>query len=343
MAEVKNQYFQSETIRFFSTGTALLDCVLGGGWAIGRLINIVGNSATGKSLLGYEACGSFAKAFPDSPMWYNDIELTTDESYLSQLGISLDPDVFINTMSDDGEPSFRSIEMVGDDLLERAEKLPSGGQALYVLDSYDSLSDTNELDRKMTDKNTYGADKAKAFNVFLRKANALFPAKGVTCIIISQIREDIGAMGYGKQYRRQGQQPLNFYSSQILWLTSKQKLKRTVNKIEQIYGVTAQAQCRKNKVGIPWREADLDIYFGYGTDDLGSNLKFLSVIGALDEVPGLDATKKRDITEFIHKAHYEMDPTERKKLSATLATLVHEKWSKMESGFVVPHTKFDEM
>lgn len=275
-------------------------------------------------------------------MWYNDIELTTDDAFLQKLGIDLEPDVFINTMEEDGEPKFRTIEMVGDDLLERAEELPSGGQALYVLDSYDSLSDINELDRKMSDKNTYGADKAKAFNVFMRKANALFPAKGVTCIIISQIREDIGAMGYGKSYRRQGEKPLNFYSSQILWLQLKTKLKRTINKIEQVYGITARAQCRKNKVGIPWREAELDIDFGYGTDDIASNLKFLSDANALDEVPGLDAKNKRDINTFVHAVHYEMQPAERKKLSATIAELVGQKWKEMESGFVIPHSKFDE-
>lgn len=338
MAE-KNLYFESSSIKFFSTGTTLLDCILGGGWAIGRICNVVGDKALGKSQLGYEACACFSKAFPDAPIWYNDIELTTDPSYLSNMGIDPEKIDLINTIDEDGEPTFRTIEAVGDDLLERADQLPANGPALYVLDSYDALSDINELDRKMSDK-TYGGDKAKGFNGLLRRANQLFPSKGLTFLVISQIREEIGGVTYIKSWRRQGEKPLDFFASQILWLTPKAKLKRTVNKLEQIYGNTVKAQVRKNKCGIPWKDANIDLLHSFGVDDIGSNLKFLAEVNALNDVPGLSSEKKKDMTSFIQKIHFEMDAKERNELTSIVDTLVRKKWAEIEKGFAIPHTKF---
>lgn len=40
----------------FSTGCVLLDSALGGGWPYGRMVNVVGDKSTGKTLLAIEAC-----------------------------------------------------------------------------------------------------------------------------------------------------------------------------------------------------------------------------------------------------------------------------------------------
>lgn len=338
MGEIKNLYFQSTNIRFFPTGTELLDCILGGGWAIGRLINVVGDKATGKSLLAYEACTSFAKAFPSSPIWYNDIEQTTDESYLKSLGINPESIDLINKINNEGEPTFRTVEAVGDDLLERVEKLPPDEQALYVLDSYDALSDVDELERKMNDK-SYGAAKAKGLNAILRKANQLFPTKGLTCVIISQIRENIGTMSYGPAYRRQGEKPLNFYSSQVLWLKPKGKIEREISKLKKIQGVIVKAECQKNKCGNPFGEGELMIYFNYGVDNVGSNLNFLAAISATNDIPEVGELGKRGLTDFMKKFHFSMTDEERKIVAAKIATATKERWQEIDSKIQIPHLK----
>ena len=43
-----NVYFGSKEIEFIRTGCTLLDCVVGGGWPLGRIVNIVGDKSTGK-------------------------------------------------------------------------------------------------------------------------------------------------------------------------------------------------------------------------------------------------------------------------------------------------------
>ena len=49
---------ESDSIQFFSSGCTILDAALGGGWACGRVANILGESSTGKTLLGIEAAAS---------------------------------------------------------------------------------------------------------------------------------------------------------------------------------------------------------------------------------------------------------------------------------------------
>ena len=45
-------YFEKESsLEFISSGCQLLDKVLGGGYALGRVTNVVGDKSTGKTLL----------------------------------------------------------------------------------------------------------------------------------------------------------------------------------------------------------------------------------------------------------------------------------------------------
>lgn len=41
-------YFEPAKVEFITSGSQILDCVLGGGWAVGRVINIVGDKSSGK-------------------------------------------------------------------------------------------------------------------------------------------------------------------------------------------------------------------------------------------------------------------------------------------------------
>ena len=49
----------SSTLRWVSSGSILLDLVLGGGYPLGRIINLFGDKSSGKTLLAIEACANF--------------------------------------------------------------------------------------------------------------------------------------------------------------------------------------------------------------------------------------------------------------------------------------------
>src|ERR1700693_4541560 len=72
---------------FIPSGSKLLDCVLGGGWPLGRVANVVGDKSTGKTLIAIEACSSFAQRFPKGLMWYREAEAAFDMDYAEALGM----------------------------------------------------------------------------------------------------------------------------------------------------------------------------------------------------------------------------------------------------------------
>lgn len=67
-----------EPSEFIRTGCTLLDQVLGGGWALGRISNIYGNESAGKTLLGIEGTANFLQQFPDAKPFYRERESAFD-------------------------------------------------------------------------------------------------------------------------------------------------------------------------------------------------------------------------------------------------------------------------
>ena len=57
----------------FSSGSDLLDLALGGGFPWGKVVNIVGDKSTGKTLLAIEECANFAFNYPKAKIFYNEV------------------------------------------------------------------------------------------------------------------------------------------------------------------------------------------------------------------------------------------------------------------------------
>ena len=250
-------------VKFISSGSKMLDLALGGGWARGRIANIVGDSSTGKTLLAIEASANFAMNEAKAKIRYREAESAFDNNYAAALGFPLEKVDF-------GDP----IETI-EDFFEDLQKVTEGakGPELYIVDSLDALSDRAEMDRDI-DQGSYGAEKAKKLSQLFRRCVGGLEKKDVTLMIISQVRENIGAMPFAKKHVRSGGKALNFYSSQVAWLSQLGKLDRTISNVKRITGVKIKAAIEKNKVGLPYREAEFSIMFGYGIDDWKSCAEF---------------------------------------------------------------------
>ena len=74
----------------FSSGCTLLDLAAGGGWGIGRVTNIVGDSSTGKTLLAIEACANFGALYGGKSIRYAEIEAAFDRPYAYTMGMPKD-------------------------------------------------------------------------------------------------------------------------------------------------------------------------------------------------------------------------------------------------------------
>lgn len=291
-------YFSSpkKNYQFVSSGCTTLDCVLGGGWALGSIVNIVGDKSTGKTLLAMEAIANLFLKYNDGWARYVEAESAFDEDYGNALGIPMDRVAVKNDLD--------TVEAVFEDLTSLSYKEPG----LYIVDSLDALSDVAEMERGIGE-GSYGAAKAKKLSELFRRLVRKLARQKICVMIISQVRDNIG-VAFGEKHGRSGGKALDFYASQILWLAHIKTLDRTINKIKRPTGIVIRARCKKNKIGLPFRQCDFDIRFGYGIDDVGASTEFLNTIGkAVPKTP--EALREAVIWEW-YAIEKKFIPEERK-------------------------------
>jgi len=318
-------YFSAPTkIECISSGCATLDCVLGGGWPLGRIANIVGDKSTGKTLLAIEACANFAKQYPTGKIWYCEAEAAFDKDYARALGLPLDRVEFVECFT---------VEDLFEDLTKRTDEHPDDTPGLYIQDSLDALSDRAELKRGI-DEGTYGAEKAKKMSQLFRRLNKRCSQKRFCVMIISQVRENIGVT-FGRSVTRSGGKALDFYASQVLWLAHLGYITRQRSGIERKIGINVRARCDKNKVGLPYRDCEFPIIFGYGIDDVAACTDWLQDVKRLEEVTDLDyKTFKKGLG--LIEAH-EFD-----QVRTLLAEAVVKAWYEIEDSFLPKRLKYGE-
>ena len=318
-------YFSApkDDLDFIPSGCTTLDLALGGGWAENRIANIVADKSTGKTLLCIEAATNFTFKYPKGKIRYRECESAFDPAYAKALGMPID-------RVDFGDP-LETIE----DLFEDMSKVVAGAKTpeLYFVDSLDALSDRAELERPM-DEGTYGTLKAKNLSQMFRRLVRKMATSKVTLIIVSQVRSKIG-FSRGRETTRSGGRALDFYASQVLYLKAVGTLYKTVQGSKRATGIAIHAKVDKNKIALPFREAEFDIKFGFGVDDVGANLYWLESIGALGDV-GLT---KAGVKDFV-KSLSLMEDTTYAAMSQRLRKAVNKRWYEIESTFVPVRQKY---
>lgn len=262
----------------FSTGCKLLDLAMGGGIAEGRMFNLVGDSSAGKTLIGTEAAANFAMKYGEQArIKYRDPEASYDVAYGEVVGLPAD-------IVDFGDPKlpYDTVEDFEADLKAFIKTMRPGQHGLYILDSMDSLSDAGEMVRD-EGKASYGTAKAKALSQFFRKTIRIMAHKRVTLMIISQTRSAIGVT-FGEQQTRAGGKALDFYATQIVWLSQREKLFATHAGVKRPIGIKVRARVKKNKAGRPFREAEYPIVFDFGVDDVWAGAEWLAEVKRLPEL-----------------------------------------------------------
>jgi recombination protein RecA len=309
---------------FIPTGSTMLDCALGGGWAGARIINIVGDRSTGKTLLAIEACANLAMQYKNGLIRYKEAEAAFDPAYAETLGLPIG--------RVDLEYEFNTVEELQKDMLAFVERCKTKNvPGLYVLDSLDAMSSKAEQNRSIDDS-SYGDGKAAKMSELFRRNTRKLKQANVTVLVISQVRDNIGVT-YGRKTKRSGGRALDFYASQIVYLAQIKKIHRTVRGVKRPIGVEVRAMVDKNKVGLPFREADFRIVFGYGIDDMASCLDWLKQVKELGKLKisktQIDTTLKR---------YQRMPVEERRAFEERVRAHVRRVWQQIENDFA-PQTR----
>jgi len=312
---------------FFGSGCTLLDCVLGGGYSLGHIVNIVGDKSTGKTLLAIEASANFAQKY-DGPITYNESEAAFDERYAALLGLPTKRLRLVRNCS--------TVEDVFEDMQRVIDKQPKGKPGLYILDSLDALSDRAELKRNL-DEGSYGMEKPKLMSRLFRQLVQQLASCRITVIIVSQVRSAIGVK-FGRKTTRSGGRALDFYASQIIYLAQKGALSRTARGQKRATGIVIKVKCDKSKVGLPFRDCEFPILFGFGIDDVAASLDWLGEVKGFAEA-GLTAKSASALYEGLDK----MDAATYAEWRNKLGSVVRSVWWDLEKEFMPKRLKYGEV
>ena len=187
----------SVNVEALSTGSLALDLALGiGGIPKGRIIEIYGPEASGKTTLALHAVASAQKSGGEAA--YIDVEHALEPAYARALGVDIDS--LLISQPDTGEQA-----------LDIAESLVrSGAVDVVVVDSVAALIPRVELEGEVGD--TVVGALARLMSQAMRRLAGAIAKNNCTVIFINQLRQKIGVM-YGNPETTPGGRALKFYAS----------------------------------------------------------------------------------------------------------------------------------
>lgn len=252
-----------ERIPAISTGSLGLDIALGiGGLPKGRIVEIYGPESSGKTTLTLSTIAQAQKK--GATCAFVDAEHALDPDYAEKLGVNVDD--LIVSQPDTGEQALEITDML----------VRSGAVDMVVVDSVAALVPKAEIEGEMGDAHV--GLQARLMSQALRKITG--NVKNANCLVmfVNQIRMKIGVM-FGNPETTTGGNALKFYSSVRLDIRRIGAVKQG----DEVTGNETRVKVVKNKVAPPFKQAEFQILYGQGINQLGEVLDLGVQQGLVDK------------------------------------------------------------
>ena len=262
---------------FISTGSSLLDLAISnrpnGGIAVGRITEINGLQASGKSLLGAHILAETQKK--GGIGIYIDTETSVSKEFLDAIGADTQNILYLHMET--VEDIFQGIE----DIVTKVRETNKDKHVTILVDSLAAASTKVEMSSDY-DKDGWATSKAIIISKAMRKITQMIGRHKISLVFTNQLRQKMGVM-FGDPYTTSGGLALPFHASTRIRLQNMGMIK---DKDGEVIGHKCRAKIVKNRIGPPLRTSDYEMYFDRGIDDEGGwlqtlkNLKIAQTAGA---------------------------------------------------------------
>ena len=259
----------SNVSEWISSGCSMLDLAISnrpyGGFPVGRITEITGLEASGKSLLAAHTLAETQKK--GGLAVYIDTESATSSEFLTAIGVDLKTMLYVPLETI--EEIFETIETI----VEGVRKSDKDRLVTIVVDSIMGASTKIEMSAEY-DKDGYATSKSIILSKAMRKVTNWIARERICLIFTNQLRTKLG-VSFGDQWTTSGGKAIPFHASVRLRLKNTGMIKAKVNSVEQVVGSKTNVQVVKNRMGPPHRKVDYEIYYDSGIDNYGGWLSIM--------------------------------------------------------------------
>lgn len=268
---------------FIHTGSTLLDYTISnrrnGGIAVGKITEIVGEEASGKSLLVTHILAETQKK--GGLAVYIDEENALNPDFAKRVGLDLIKLVYLQC---------GYVEKVGETIesvIVKAREKDITRPITIVWDSVAATPPKAELEGDYDPNSRIGLQ-AKAIAKMMRKLTTTVGRERVTLVFTNQLKVKIGVM-FGDPMGTSGGKAIPYHASTRVRLTRSTEEKDATQKDPskgQTYGINTYAKVIKNRLGPPLRKCEFTILFASGIDDEESWFHYLHSVGEISKANG---------------------------------------------------------
>jgi recombination protein RecA len=260
----------SNVNEWISSGCDMLDLAISnrpnGGFPVGRITEVTGLEASGKSLLVSHVAAETQKR--GGLAVYVDTEAAASSEFMSAIGIDLKTMLYVPLETI--EEIFETIETI----VEQVRKSDKDRLVTIIVDSIMGASTKIEMAAEY-DKDGYATSKSIILSKAMRKVTNWIARERICLIFTNQLRTKLG-VSFGDAWTTSGGKAIPFHASVRLRLKNTGMIKaKDSNGVEQVVGSKTEVQVVKNRMGPPHRKINYDIYYDSGIDNYGGWLEIM--------------------------------------------------------------------
>ena len=258
-AENVGQIDSDLTVKGMPTGILSLDKTIGtvgGGIPLGKLTEIYGDFATGKSLIGYMCLAQCQQQGGRAVLI--DTEYAFNPDRAMEIGLDPSPEALTYLTPETQEEAYEMMCSVIDIIREG-----SADQPIVVLwDSVASLESKYENEHEIGKANM--GSNARVNSGALKRVIGKLSKNNVSLIFINQIRSKLGVM-FGQDWDTTGGKAIKFYARLRMHARMSKKIFSPEDKDKTLpIGIEGDVEVTKNCCGAPFRRVHLELMFDGG-------------------------------------------------------------------------------